>query len=50
MRKLRVLRPSVMSLNAVGTLARTRPLKKCYRVGSIGLLCLKMPLSFARLV
>jgi len=38
----------VTNLHGVDTLAPAKLLKKCYRVGCIGPLCLKMPLTFAR--
>ena len=48
MKKLRVFCLSVISLHAVDTLVPARPLKKCYKVGSIGPHCSKMPINFAR--
>jgi len=38
----------VTSLHAVDTLVPARLQKKCYKVGSIGPYCLKMPLISAR--
>jgi len=48
MRKLRVFYLFVMSLHTVDTLVLARLLKKCYKVGSIGPLCLKILMNFAR--
>jgi len=48
MKKSRVLCPSVTSLHAIDTLVPVRLLKRCYKVGSIGPLCSKMPMNFAR--
>ena len=46
--KLRVLCSFVTSLHAVDTLVPARLLKKCYKVGSIGLLCSKMLMNSSR--
>ena len=48
MKRLRVFYPFVTTLHAVDTLVPARLLKKCYKVGSIGPLCLKMLMNFAR--
>jgi len=46
MSKSRVFTPFIMNLHVVDTLVPVRLLKKCYKVSSIGLLCLKMPFEF----
>ena len=48
MRRLRVFYPFVTNLHAVDTLVPARLLKKYYKVGSIGPLCSKMRMNFAR--
>ena len=48
MKKLRVFYPFVTNLHAVDTLVPARLLKKCYKVGSIGLLCSKILMNFVR--
>ena len=48
MKKLRVFYSSVTNLHAVDTLVPPRLLKRYCKVGSIGLLCSKMLINFAR--
>ena len=48
MNKLIVFYLSVTNLNAVDTLVPTRLLKRCCKVGSIGQLCSKILINFAR--
>ena len=48
MERLRVFYLFVTSLHAVDILVPVRLLKMCYKVGSIGPYCSKMPLNFAR--
>jgi len=48
MKKSRVFYRSVMNLHTVDTLVPVRLLKRYYKVGSIGPLCSKMPMNFAR--
>ena len=50
MRKLKVIYLFVTNLHEVDTLIPARLLKKCYKVGSIGPLCSKMRMNFARRV
>ena len=48
MKRLRVFYLSVTNLHAADTLVPTRLLKRCCKVGSIGLLCSKILINFAR--